>query len=64
MEKIVKDVYTDVGSPYAFGGVDRLYNGLNELGYNIPKSKIKNTLKSIPSYTLHKQARKNSKGTD
>ena len=36
MEKIVKDVYTDVGSPYAFGGVNRLYNGLKELGYNIP----------------------------
>ena len=61
MEKIVKDVYTDVGSPYAFGGVDRLYNGLKELGYNISKSKIKNILKSIPSYTLHKQPRKKFK---
>ena len=61
MEKIIKDVYTDVGSPYAFGGFDRLYNSLKELGYNIPKSKIKNILKSIPSYTLHKQARKKFK---
>ena len=61
MEKIVKDVYTDVGSPYAFGGVNRLYKGLKELGYNISKSKIKNILKSIPSYTLHKQARKKFK---
>jgi len=61
MEKIVKDVYTDVGSPYAFGGINRLYNGLKELGYNISKSKIKNILKSIPSYTLHKQPRKKFK---
>jgi len=61
MEKIVKDVYTDVSSPYSFGGLNRLYNGLKELGYNISKSKVKNILKSIPSYTLHKQPRKKFK---
>ena len=61
MEKIVKDVYTDISSPYSFGGLNRLYNGLKELGYNISKSKVKNILKSIPSYTLHKQPRKKFK---
>ena len=59
MEEIVKGLYTNVGSPYAFGGVDRLYRGLKELGHNISKYRIKKILKTIPSYTLHKQARKN-----
>ena len=58
MEEAVKELYTNVGSPFAFGGVDRLYDGVKELGYDISKYKIKNILKSIPSYTLHKQARK------
>ena len=54
MEKIVKKMYTDVGSPYAFGGVERIYNGAKDLGYNISKNRIKKILQSIPSYTLHK----------
>ena len=58
MEKIVKKMYTDVGSPYAFGGVDRIYKGVKDSGYNISKNRIKQILQSIPSYTLHKQPRK------
>ena len=58
MEKIVKKMYTDVGSPYAFGGVDRIYKGVKDSGYNISKNRIKKILQSIPSYTLHKQPRK------
>ena len=58
MEQIVKKMYTNVGSPYAFGGVDRIYNGVKALGYNISKNRIKKILQSIPSYTLHKQPRK------
>ena len=49
MENTVIDLYTNVSSPYAFGGIDRLYNGLKKLGYNITKSRVKYILKSIPS---------------
>ena len=58
MEDAIKKLYTNVGSPFAFGGVDRLYDGAKKLGYNISKYRIKKILQSIPSYTLHKQARK------
>ena len=36
----MKDLYTDVGSSNAFGGVDSLNNGFKELGYDISKTKI------------------------
>ena len=51
-------MYTNVNSPYAFGGVDRLYKGMREKGYKVTKNYIRKILKSIPSYTLHKPARK------
>ena len=41
MEKIVKKRYNDIGSPYAFGGVERIYHGVKDLGYNISKNRIK-----------------------
>ena len=58
MEELVKKLYTNVGWPYAFGGVDRLYNGLKKMGHDISKYRIKKILQSVPSYTLHKQSRK------
>ena len=58
MEGLIKKMYTDVNSPYAFGGVDRVYVGLRDKGYKVTKNYIRNVLKSIQTYTLHKPARK------
>ena len=58
MEQKIHDLYTNIKSPFAFGGVDRLYLGLKKQGYNISRSKIREVLQSIKAYTLHKPARK------
>ena len=58
MEEHIRKLYTDVTSPYAFGGVDRLQMGLKRQGHNISKNKIRKILQSVNAYTLHKPARK------
>ena len=58
MEQKIHDLYTNIKSPFAFGGVDRLYLGLKKQGLKISKNKIRKVLQSNDVYTLHKPARK------
>ena len=58
MEDAIKKLYTNVGSPFAFGGVDRLYNGAKKLGYNISKYRIKKLLQSIFASSIFKKLNK------
>ena len=44
MEQKIRELYTNIKSPFAFGGVDRLYLGLKKQGYNISRSKIRDVL--------------------
>lgn len=54
MEKKILKTYLDLSSPGGLGGVNRI----KQQHKNIPISKIKSVLQSIPTYTKHKTTKK------
>ena len=57
-EKLIQQMYSDIGSPHAYIGIETIYKGLRDKGYEIAKSKVRKVLQSIPAYTIHKPSRK------
>ena len=57
-EKLIQQMYSDIGSPHAYSGIETIYKGLRDKGYKIAKSKVRKVLQSIPAYTIHKPSRK------
>lgn len=52
-------IYLNPANPGSYGGVDALYKNAKESGIvGITKAKVKSFLSGIPSYTLHRQARR------
>lgn len=59
IQKLVESLYHDAKDPAGFGGVQRILDRLKELGQkHVTKEQVERALRSIPTYTLHKPARK------
>ena len=62
MEKLLCTLYYDVKDPGSYGGVDRLYRRVKELGYkDITRDHVKAYLSDQYAYSLHRPARRRYK---
>lgn len=52
---MIKDQWTDVNSPFAFGGQNAVYDHYHGA---IKRKKIESELSKLPTYTLHKQTKR------
>ena len=52
----LKEKWRTIGSPIAFAGISKIYNHYNK---QISKKEIEHILSTFPTYTRHKEAKKN-----
>jgi hypothetical protein len=58
INNILSDIYYNTSNPGSFGGIQKLYKSAKLNNNNISLLDVKNWLKSQPTYTLHKPARR------
>ena len=58
METQLSEIYNNPGGVGSYGGVESLYRQAKHIGLRVSRTKVKNFLKGIDAYTLHRPARK------
>ena len=59
IQRLLDSIYLNPSSEGSFGGLERLYKSAHELNAKVNRDVVKNYLKTIDTYTLHRDARRN-----